>query len=92
MFRIELLTQQFRPDLLVTIRASQDWQRDVPGIYQDDRWTFTLAEQDHPGGLEFKFVLDRTAWMLDDNLQVPADPGGVYPSTTTRCGLRPTKS
>jgi hypothetical protein len=62
MLQIELLTQTYRPDLLVTIRTGRDWQLNLPGSYQDDRWIFTLDEQDHPGGVQFKFVLDRTAW------------------------------
>jgi hypothetical protein len=89
MFRIELLTQTYRPDLLVTIRTSQDWQLDLPGSYQDDRWAFTLDGQDYPGGVEFKFVLDRTAWMLGGNLQVPSDPGSTHPFDDTQVGFPP---
>jgi choline dehydrogenase-like flavoprotein len=89
MFQIELLTQTYRPDLLVTIRTGRDWQLDLPGSYQDDRWVFTLDEQDHPGGVVFKFVLDRTAWMEGANLQVPADPGSLHVFDDTQVRFPP---
>ena len=78
MFTIRLKTQQWRPNALVTLRAADAWLTDRPGLYADDAWTFVLDEADFPGGIEFKFVLERTAWMNGANLAVQPQAGGVY--------------
>jgi hypothetical protein len=61
MFKIRFQTIAYRPDLQVTIRNNVDgWERDIPGIYQDDEWQFEVDESHYPNGMKFKFVLERT--------------------------------
>lgn len=79
MFTIRLKTQQWRPNALVTLRTVGAWLTDRPGLYADDAWSFVLDEADFPAGVEFKFVLERSAWMNGANLAVAQpQPGGVY--------------
>jgi choline dehydrogenase-like flavoprotein len=78
MFTIRLLTQSYRPDVLITLRTSADWDRDVAGVYDHDAWSYVLSEADFlDGQFAFKFVLDRTAWMEGDNLRADAVAGTV---------------
>ncbi len=71
MFTIRFKTKHYRPGLQVTIRRAPTWAaHDEPGIYQDDEWRFELDEDDFPAGIDFKFVLSQTYWMLGDNLEI----------------------
>lgn len=79
MFTIRLQTKTYRPDLQVTIRDNvTGWQHDTPGIYQNDEWRFELSENNYPGGMDFKFVLERTYWMQGPNLHIQPVAGGNY--------------
>lgn len=79
MFTIRLETLLYRPDLQITLRnASDGWNVDVPGHYQDDAWVFRLSEQQYAGGLEFKFVLEKQYWMLGGNLRLQPAAGATY--------------
>lgn len=90
MFTIRFFTQTYRPDLLVTLRTAKDWGRDVAGVYEDDAWSYVLSEADFPGGeVEFKFVLDRTAWMAGDNLKGSATAGAVIDVADGQVGFPP---
>jgi len=62
----------------MTLRAGDAWLVDRPGLYEDDEWTFILDEADYPGGIEFKFVLERSAWMQGVNLALQPQAGGDY--------------
>ena len=90
MFTIRFKTVQYRPDLQITLRSSgQDFGKDLPGIYEDDEWRFTLDEDDYPNGIEFKFVLERTYWMLGANLPCPRSSRvQIIRSPSTRSPLR----
>jgi len=80
MFTIRLQTTIYRPDLQVTIRNNVDgWDQDIAGIYQGDEWRFELSEDDYPDGMEFKFVLERTYWMVDNDEALKPIAGGDYP-------------
>lgn len=80
MFTIRFKTARIRPDLQVTLRNSVDgWDHDVAGIYDNDEWRFELPEARYPNGLQFKFVLERTYWMLGNDLFVgPPGAGASY--------------
>ena len=47
MFTIRFFTQDYRPDLSVTIRGDvfNDWKDDIPGIYNEGVWVFKLYQQ-----------------------------------------------
>ena len=77
MLRIQFVTKSYRPNALITLRTSLGWKKDLPGLYEDDAWTFELelSEAQRQEGLEFKFVLDRRHWMLDPNLSLPGQDG-----------------
>ena len=79
MFTIHFATANHRPDFIVTLRNDIDgWGEDLPGIYENDEWRFELPEQRYPAGLAFKFVLERTYWMLGPNLFLQPVAGGDY--------------
>lgn len=80
MFTIRFFTQDYRPDLSITIRgdAFNDWQDDVPGIYKEGAWVFNLPYEQFPNGIEFKFRLERQYWQLSNNLHINPVDGGVY--------------
>jgi choline dehydrogenase-like flavoprotein len=79
MFTIRLQTKTYRPDLQVTVRDSVNgWDHDTAGIYQADEWRFELSENLFPGGINFKFVLERTYWMTGPNLFIQPAAGGNY--------------
>ncbi|MDQ4025185.1 MAG: GMC family oxidoreductase N-terminal domain-containing protein, partial [Actinomycetota bacterium] len=79
MFTVRFTTTTYRPDALVTVRTEAGgWTDDVGGIYQDGAWVFRLDEADYGGVLTFKFVLERSYWMLGDNLSVAAAPGADH--------------
>src|SRR5688572_377423 len=80
MFTIRFATTQYRPDAQVTIRSSaQEWKGDIAGLYDADQWIFQLDEGEYPAGIEFKFVLERTYWMLGPNIVVAnVSNGGTY--------------
>ena len=59
---IRFVTTHYRPELLVTVRSSLDWAKDVAGTYQGDTWLFELSAVP-ADGLAFKFVLERQYWM-----------------------------
>ena len=81
MYTIRLVTETYRPDLLMTLRGNVfgDWQEDMAGLYEQGAWQFKLPYQPYPEGVEFKFVLERQYWQLGaDNLTVYPEDGGVY--------------
>ncbi|HEV2756846.1 MAG TPA: GMC oxidoreductase [Actinomycetota bacterium] len=79
MFTIRFTTTAYRPDALVTLRTEAGaWTDDAGGVYQDGAWVFRLDEADYGGVLTFKFVLERSYWMLGDNLAVAPVPGADY--------------
>lgn len=79
MFRIRLATTTYRPDLIVTIRSSRDnWTNDIPGIYEQDEWRFDLPEVDYQPEMEFKFLLERTHWMIGGNIKIQPVVNGDY--------------
>lgn len=80
MFTIRFQTIVYRPDLQVTLRNNVDgWEKDIPGIYQDDEWRFELDEDHYPNGMEFKFVLERSYWMNGNNEALQPVAEGDYP-------------
>jgi choline dehydrogenase-like flavoprotein len=79
MFTIRFNTVDFRPDLIVTLRTNvKGWDNDVAGKYIDDSWQFELYENEFPGGLFFKFVLENTYWMIGENQFLQPIPGQTY--------------
>jgi len=82
MFTIRFPTVNYRPDLAITIRNNVDgWTEDIPGAYDNDEWRFVLDEDRYPAGMVFKFVLERTYWMIGPNLFLQPVAGGDYPFT-----------
>ena len=53
MFTIRFFTQYYRPDLSITIRGDvfNDWQDDIPGIYNEGAWVFKLPYEQFPAGI-----------------------------------------
>lgn len=81
MFTIRFFTQDYRPDLSVTIRADvfNNWQEDVPGIYNQGAWVFKLPYEPYPNGVQFKFCLERQYWQQSvNNLHIYPLDGAVY--------------
>jgi choline dehydrogenase-like flavoprotein len=81
MFTIRFVTETYRPDLLITLRGNvfDNWQEDIAGLYEQGAWQFKFPYQPYPGGIEFKFVLEREYWQLGaENLMVFPEDGGVY--------------
>lgn len=70
MFTIRFQTNRYRPDTIITLRSSRDWNKDITGIYQNGAWMFELAEADYPQGMQFKFILETNYWMTGPDLQV----------------------
>lgn len=81
MFTIRFFTQDYRPDLSVTIRGDvfNDWKDDIPGIYNEGAWVFKVPYQLIPNGVHFKFCLERQYWQQSvDNLHINPVDGAVY--------------
>ena len=81
MFTIRFFTQDYRPDLSVTIRGDvfNDWQEDIPGIYNEGAWVFKLPYQQFSNGIQFKFRLERQYWQQSvNNLHINPVDGAVY--------------
>lgn len=79
MFTITFKTQKYRPGMTVSMHTNVDgWDKDVPGSYDNDEWRFELSTSRYQGGFAFKFVLDRTYWMLGDDLFLHPLEGGRY--------------
>lgn len=79
MFTIRFKTLLYRPDLQVTLRNNVDgWDNDVAGIYANDEWRFDLPEARYAGGMQFKFVLERTYWIQGPDLVLQPVAGGDY--------------
>ncbi len=78
---IYLWTDRYRPDFIVTLRTSYDWQRDLPGLYVKGRWEFDVPWQEYQSGFEFKFVLEKSLWMEGQNLVVPPSHTGALEFT-----------
>lgn len=81
MFTIRFFTQDYRPDLSVTIRGDifNNWQEDIPGIYMEGAWVFKIPFQLLPNGFQFKFRLERQYWQESvDNLHIIPVDGEVY--------------
>ncbi|MBF2079811.1 MAG: GMC family oxidoreductase [Synechococcales cyanobacterium T60_A2020_003] len=90
MFSIRFQTQNYRPDLIVTLRNSIDgWGIDIPGIYENDAWRFDLDEDQYPNGLAFKFVLEQTYWMIGVDAFLLPTAGAVYPYTEAQVQFPP---
>lgn len=79
MFTIRFRTTHYRPDLLVTIRTEVDgWDKDIPGIYENDEWRFDLPEAPYQPAMVFKFMLEKTYWMFGPDLELAPTAGGDY--------------
>ena len=79
MFTIRFKSTYYRPDLQITLRGAVDgWGHDVPGIYEGDEWRFDLPEARYGPTMEFKFVLERTYWMLGGNLFIQPAAGAQF--------------
>lgn len=79
MFTITFKTQKYRPGMTISMHTNVDgWDKDIPGIYDKDEWRFELATSRYQGGFAFKFVLDRTYWMLGDDQFLHPLEGGRY--------------
>lgn len=81
MFTIRFFTQQFRPDLSVTLRGDvfNNWNDDVPGIYEGGAWVFKLPFKNYTNGIQFKFRLERQYWQESvGNLHINPVDDGVY--------------
>ncbi len=90
MFTIRLAAPIYRPDMTVTLRNNVDgWDKDIPGIFEDDQWHFELAETRYPAGMVFKFVLERTYWQLGPDLFVQPVAGGDYAFDATVVSFPP---
>ena len=70
---IRFATKRYLPDAAVTLRTSLAWDEDIPGLFDKGAWSFRLGPVP-PGGLAFKFVLERQYWMFGANLRL--EPGG----------------
>jgi len=82
MFTIHFPTENYRPDLAITIRNNVDgWTEDLPGEYVNDEWRFELDEDNYPAGFIFKFMLEHTYWMIGPNLFLQPVGGGNYQFT-----------
>ena len=67
-FTVELETQAYAPNHVVTVRNSADgWARDIFGVYRDGKWVFVFERPAYPETIEMKFMLDQRAWMLGPN-------------------------
>jgi choline dehydrogenase-like flavoprotein len=81
MYTIQLVTETYRPDLMITLRGNvfENWQTDIAGLYEQGAWQFNLPYQPYPDGVVFKFVLERAYWQLGaDNLVIYPEDGGIY--------------
>ena len=88
MFTIRFKTVTYRPDLQITLRSVDGWDKDLPGIYANDEWRFDLPEARYPNGIEFKFVLERTYWMGAPIFSAPPSAARImcspFPKWTSR--------
>jgi hypothetical protein len=90
MFQIRFQTINYRPDLQVTLRNSVDgWDQDIPGIYENDEWRFTLPEARYGGSMAFKFVLEQTYWMAGPDLFLAPVLNGDYVYTEAQVAFPP---
>lgn len=90
MFQIRFQTVNYRPDLQVTLRNNVDgWNQDIPGIYENDEWRFTLPEANYAGGMTFKFVLEQTYWMAGNDLFLTPVLNGNYVYTEPQIAFPP---
>ena len=81
MFTIRFFTQDYRPDLSITIRGDvfNNWQEDIPGIYNEGAWVFKILYQPFPNGIQFKFRLEQQYWQQSaNNLYIAPVDGGIY--------------
>lgn len=80
MFTIRFFTQDYRPDLSITIRGDvfNAWQDDIPGIYNQGAWIFKFPYQPFPNGMQFKFCLERQYWQESNNFHINPVDGNVY--------------
>lgn len=83
-FTITFNTLQYRPDILITLRTSNNWDKNIPGLYviafggccnpmnryEGDGWNFELDVRDFPNGIRFKFVLQRSTWMNGNDIYI----------------------
>jgi choline dehydrogenase-like flavoprotein len=79
MFTIRFATINYRPDTQITLRNNLDnWVEDIPGSYENDEWRFELPEDRFGAGMIFKFVLEKTYWMIGPNLFLQPAANGDY--------------
>jgi choline dehydrogenase-like flavoprotein len=58
----------------VTLRNSDDgWGRDIYGVYREEGWHFWLDRAKYPASFDASLVLDRTMFMIEDNVQLTPD-------------------
>lgn len=74
---VVLWTERYRPDFKVTLRTSYDWERDLPGVYENGGWQFDVPWQEFQSGFEYKFVLNQTIWATGGNRVAPPAYGGT---------------
>ncbi|WP_343897812.1 GMC oxidoreductase [Craurococcus roseus] len=70
---IRFATARYRPDAVITLRTSLDWNEDIPGLFDGGAWVFRL-DPVPPGGIAFKFVHERQYWMVGNDIGL--QPGG----------------
>jgi choline dehydrogenase-like flavoprotein len=76
MFTIVFYTNLFRPGHVVTLRAEPNWNTDVPGLFYQDAWWFSLPATG--GAFAFKLYLNDNYWQSGDNIHVQLHDGGQY--------------
>ncbi|HEY9736134.1 MAG TPA: GMC oxidoreductase [Trichocoleus sp.] len=90
MFQIRFQTVNYRPDLRITLRNNVDgWNQDIPGLYENDEWRFTLPEARYGSGMNFKFVLEQTYWMNGPDLFLAPVANGDYVFTEAQVAFPP---
>ena len=79
MFTLRFITNQYRPNHLVTLRTNvQNWQEDLPGNYEGDSWVFSLPDEPYQNGFTCKFILEEQYWMQGNDLFIQPFPGGDF--------------
>lgn len=91
MYTIRLVTETYRPDLLITLRGNVfgNWQEDIPGLYDNGAWVFKLPYQFYPQGIQIKFFLEREYWQLGQDLALFPQDNETYSFDETQVGFPP---
>lgn len=77
MFTIKFVTDTVIPDTKVVLRTPVDNWVDRGGEYVGGAWQFVLDEQAFPGGMQFKFVIPPSRWMLGGNIIIGPQAAGA---------------